>query len=166
LSRSEETRTEVVVSRGDWEGLFSSLESLMTLHQRTLQRPKDLRIRNEALRTEQTSALALPTVKARPEKGASAMKPLVAVQRCRYCNREMEVSAKFCDNCGNAVGVSICQCGHPCLKDKRTGLSRNQVNTYTSVVAKLKGIHSPSTSRSTSMRSWLSFVKKWIYQKP
>ena len=111
MSQSEETQAEVVVSRGDWEGFLSSLERLIGLHQRTLQRLKDLRIRNEALRTELRSSLALPTVKARPGAGTSAVETLMAVERCRYCAREIEISAKFCDRCGRAVAVSLCHCG-------------------------------------------------------
>jgi len=111
LSQSEKAQAEVVVSRGDWEGFLSSLERLISLHQRTLQRLKDLRTRNEALRTELRSALALPTVKARPEAGTPAVETLIAVQRCRYCTREIEISAKFCDRCGRAVTVSLCHCG-------------------------------------------------------
>ena len=116
MSRSEEREhAEVVVSRGDWEGFLSSLERLMSLHQRTLQRLKDLRIRNEALRTELRSALVLPTVKARETTGEGIGRPtvlaLVGVKRCLHCDREIEISAKFCDRCGRTIAVSVCECG-------------------------------------------------------
>lgn len=116
MSRSEEREhVEVVVSRGDWEGFVSSLERLMGLHQRTLQRLRDLRIRNEALRAELRSALQLPTVKPKETTGEGFGRPtvltLVGVKRCMHCDREIEISAEFCDRCGRTVAVSVCQCG-------------------------------------------------------
>ncbi len=108
---NEETKAEIVVARSDWEGFITSLERLITLHHKTLKRLKDLRIRNEALRTELRSALALPTVKQRFETGFPASEELVALQRCRYCDREIEMSAKFCDRCGRTLAVRLCECG-------------------------------------------------------
>lgn len=111
MSQSEETKTEVVLSRGDWGRFLSSLERLITLHRKTIQRLKDLRIQNQALRSELRSALALPTLKPRPGKAGAPIERLVAVQRCLYCNREIELSANFCDQCGTATRGLLCECG-------------------------------------------------------
>jgi len=54
---------EVIVAKSDWESFLSALERLITLHKRTLQRLKELRVRNQALRTELRSAMELPTIK-------------------------------------------------------------------------------------------------------
>lgn len=111
MNHSEDARADVVVARSDWESFIFSLERLITLHRKALEALKDLRIRNEALRTELRSALALPTVKPRPERGSSTVREFIALRGCRFCGREIEMSARFCDNCGKAVAVLVCECG-------------------------------------------------------
>ena len=58
MSRSD-PEVEVAIGRDDWEKFLSSIERLMSLHQQTLQRLKELGRRNEALRKELRDAMAL-----------------------------------------------------------------------------------------------------------
>jgi len=111
LGQSEQVRTEVIVSRGDWEAFLASLERLITLHRKTLQRLKDLEVRNQGLRTELRSAMALPTIKPKRRKGTANVEVLSVVRQCAYCGYEIETSAKFCDRCGKANAAFLCQCG-------------------------------------------------------
>jgi hypothetical protein len=108
LSRNEQI-PEVVVAKSDWESFLSSIERLITLHKRTLQKLRKLRARNEALRTELRSAMELPTIKKR--YGPSKEEKLVVVQPCRYCGYEIELTSRFCDHCGRPVAVARCECG-------------------------------------------------------
>jgi rRNA maturation endonuclease Nob1 len=108
---------EIVVSRSDWESFLSSLERLMTLHQKTLKRLDDLRVRNEALRAELGTALALPTPK--PRNGQETVEFVLQSQLCQYCGREFRAAAKFCDSCGSLIGEMYCQCGRICSSPDR-----------------------------------------------
>ncbi len=111
MSRSEEGQPDVIVAKRDWENFLSSLERLISLHHRTIQRLSDLRNRNKALQTELRFALALPTIKTKPGIRLSAMEELKAVQFCRLCGRELELSARFCDGCGMLLAAVRCVCG-------------------------------------------------------
>ena len=111
MSRSEEGQPEVVVARNDWERFLASVERLISLHQRTLQKLRELRNRNRVLRTELRSAMALPTIREKPQAGGPETERIVTVRQCRYCGQEIEMSAKFCDRCGRTVAVSLCECG-------------------------------------------------------
>ena len=112
MSQSEQDQTELILSRGDWEGVLSSLEHLMTLHQKTLQRLRDLRTRNVAIRTELRSALTLPTLETKSETEESIAETLVPVRPCRYCSNEIATSSRFCDHCGKANAPLLCACGN------------------------------------------------------
>ena len=103
MSETEEV-PEVVVAQNDWEKFISSLERLMALHQRTLQKLRDLRSRNRALRTELKSAIALPTLETPTIESA-------ILSLCRYCGHENLESARFCDHCGNSTSMLLCECG-------------------------------------------------------
>ena len=109
MSRNEELTPEIVVAPSDWEFFLSSLERLMALHRKVLVRLKELKVRNEALRTELRSAMALPTLRS-PREGASPEEG-AAIRWCRHCGREINLSARFCDSCGRAVAVMLCSCG-------------------------------------------------------
>jgi hypothetical protein len=111
MSQNEEAQTELILSRGDWEGFLSSLEHLITLHQKTLQRLKDLRTRNVAIRTELRSALALPTLEIKPATDESIAETLLPVRICRYCSNEIATSSRFCDRCGRVNAILLCKCG-------------------------------------------------------
>ncbi len=108
MSQNEQI-PEVVIAKSEWESFVTSLERLITLHKRTLHRLRELRTRNLALRTELRSAMELPTIKKKP--AISKEERLVAVQSCRYCGYEIELSSRFCDRCGRPVAVSRCECG-------------------------------------------------------
>jgi hypothetical protein len=112
LNQNEENQAEVVISRGDWEGFLASLERLITLHQKTLQRLRGLATRNVAIRTELRSALALPTLETKPKMDGTASEALLPVQLCRYCANEIASSVKFCDRCGMVNAALICRCGN------------------------------------------------------
>jgi hypothetical protein len=115
--RQNEKQVEIVISRNNWESFLSSLERLMTLHQKTLKRLDDLRIRNEALRAELGTALALPN----PKPGSEREKADLLLQReqCQYCGREVRAASKFCDSCGSVIGELSCQCGRICSSPDR-----------------------------------------------
>jgi hypothetical protein len=53
----EEAKVELLLGRDDWERFLSSLEKLMSLNQKTLQKLKELHHRNEARSEEHTSEL-------------------------------------------------------------------------------------------------------------
>jgi hypothetical protein len=103
MSKTEEV-PEIVVARTDWEKFVSSLERLMALHQRTLQKLRDMRSRNRALRTELRSAVALPTLETRTIDRAT-------ISLCPYCEHEIQESASFCDQCGSSTSMFLCECG-------------------------------------------------------
>jgi hypothetical protein len=115
LSRNEERQPDVIVAKSDWESFLSSLERLISLHHRTIQRLRDLRIRNKALQTELRSALALPTIKPKPGVGPTVREEIMAVQFCRFCGREIELAARFCDGCGKSMAEFRCICGRDLL---------------------------------------------------
>ena len=58
MSRNE-PEVGLVVEQDDWERFLSSIERLISLHQRTLQRLKEVGHRNEALREELREAMGL-----------------------------------------------------------------------------------------------------------
>lgn len=62
----EEAKVELLLGRDDWERFLSSLEKLMSLNQKILQKLKELRHRNEALRRELRDAVGLPTDRGEP----------------------------------------------------------------------------------------------------
>ncbi len=62
----EEAKVELLLGRDDWERFLSSLEKLMSLNQKTLQKVKELRHRNEALRRELRDAVGLPADRGEP----------------------------------------------------------------------------------------------------
>ncbi len=62
----EEAKVELLLGRDDWERFLSSLEKLMSLNQKTLQKVKELRHRNEALRRELRDAVGLPVDRGEP----------------------------------------------------------------------------------------------------
>jgi len=112
MNQNEVNEPELVVSRGDWESFLTSLERFISLHQKTIQRLRDLSTRNLAIRTELRSALALPTLQVRPRTNGSSGEVLLQVQMCRYCANEIASSARFCDRCGKANADMICGCGN------------------------------------------------------
>jgi hypothetical protein len=111
LSRNEEKQPDVIVAKSDWENFLSSLERLISLHHKTIQHLRDLRIRNKALQAELRSALALPTIKAKPGVTPAVKEEMIAVQFCRFCGRELELAARFCDGCGRPMAAVRCVCG-------------------------------------------------------
>jgi len=112
LNQNEANQTEVVISRGDWEDFLASLERLISLHQKTLQRLRALATRNAAIRTELRSALALPTLETQHKMDGTAREALLPVQLCRYCANEIASSVRFCDRCGKVNAAVICRCGN------------------------------------------------------
>ncbi len=86
MSQNEQI-PEVVIAKSEWESFVASLERLITVHKRTLQRLRELRTRNLAVRTELRSAMELPTIK--KKAAISKEERLVAVQSCRYCSYEI-----------------------------------------------------------------------------
>lgn len=62
----EEAKVELLLGRDDWERFLASLEKLMSLNQKTLQKVKELHHRNEALRRELRDAVGLPADRGEP----------------------------------------------------------------------------------------------------
>ncbi|MGA2784414.1 MAG: zinc ribbon domain-containing protein [Candidatus Bathyarchaeia archaeon] len=75
MNQNEEPRTELIIVGDDWEKFLSSLEKFMNLHQKTLQKLKELGSRNEALRQELRDVSNLSNVKESANPSA-AQKPV------------------------------------------------------------------------------------------
>lgn len=71
MTQNEETKPELVIVSDDWERFLSTLEKFMSIHQKTVQKVKDLNHRNEALRQELRDAINLPRAKAETETSAA-----------------------------------------------------------------------------------------------
>jgi len=87
--------SQVAVPGEDWENFVSSIERLMAVHKRTLERLREMKSRNRALRTELKSARV------------SSGKPAGKV--CEKCGNAIDGAAYFCDHCGAAIFK--CECG-------------------------------------------------------
>lgn len=110
MTQHEESKTEMVLARNDWEAFMSSLERLISVHRKTMQRLKELKVRNDALRIELRNAIALPTLAPKIQVESAVEEP-ITIQVCRYCNRETALSAKYCDTCGRYIVLRTCDCG-------------------------------------------------------
>jgi len=86
---------EVAVAGEDWENFVSSIERLMAVHKRTLERLREMKSRNRTLRNELKSARV------------SSGKPSGKV--CENCGSAIDGSTYFCDHCGAAIFK--CECG-------------------------------------------------------
>ena len=113
----EKPKAELSIARGDWERLVSSLERLMALQRKTLQRLKELNRQNEVLSRKLRKATTAPTAsRSKPaphhrievtgELGRARVEPerevAAAGLKC-LCGRELASGAKFCDRCGRSV---------------------------------------------------------------
>jgi hypothetical protein len=104
---------ELSFTRDDWERLVSSLERLMILQRKTLQRLKELNRRNEVLNRKLRKATSAPTAtRSKPAPRhrieltgelSTASKEVTEVGLKCSCGRELTSGAKFCDRCGRAV---------------------------------------------------------------
>jgi hypothetical protein len=88
--------SEVAVASEDWDNFVSSIERLMAVHKRTLERLREMKSRNRALRAELKSTRVSPT-------------KAPGVKVCENCAIEVEGSAYFCDRCG--ASMFKCGCG-------------------------------------------------------
>jgi len=100
--------SEVIVAKEEWEEFLSSLERLMAVHKRSLEKLRELRSRNRALRAELRSSVDLPSVN-RPQTRKNQFREGDAATTCVNCGHEIERSASFCDRCG--ASVFKCDCG-------------------------------------------------------
>ncbi len=81
MSRNEEeAKVELLLGKDDWERFISSLEKLMSLNQKTLQKIKELHHRNDALRRELRDAVGLPASRA-PEISQAPSEAIVRPDR-------------------------------------------------------------------------------------
>ena len=110
-------KAELSFTRDDWERLVSSLERLMVLQRKTLQRLKELDRRNEVLDRKLRRATSAPIAKAsKPVRqhrikltgelraaGVGRVREGTAKGSLCPCGRELPAEAKFCDRCGRAV---------------------------------------------------------------
>lgn len=71
MGQNEEPKAELVIVGDEWERFLSSLEKFMSLQQKTLQRLKELGLRNEALRQELRDAINLSRVNEEPARPAA-----------------------------------------------------------------------------------------------
>ena len=111
----EKPKAELPFPREDWERLISSLERLMALQRKTLQRLKDLKRRNEELSQKLRKATSAASrsklapqhrIEVTSELGRARVEPeraLAAVGVKCSCGRELASGAKFCDQCGRSV---------------------------------------------------------------
>jgi predicted RNA-binding Zn-ribbon protein involved in translation (DUF1610 family) len=106
-TRSTES-SEVIVAKEDWENFLSSLEHLMGVQKKTLEKLREVKLRNRALRAELKSALELPAVE-QPRKGKKELKERKTMNICANCGNQLKRFDSFCDNCGTAV--FRCECG-------------------------------------------------------
>ena len=58
---SEFDSAEIMIGHKDWERFLSSIERLMTLHERTIERQKELNRRNEVLKRELKGTISVGT---------------------------------------------------------------------------------------------------------
>ena len=119
LDQIEQTQAEVVISGDHWEGFLSSLERLISLHQKALERLKDTRTRQVAREMEPRRALTSPIV-VMPRTDWGATETSLPVRRCRYCSNEIATSARFCDHCGRTNATLICRCGNEISGPEKT----------------------------------------------
>ena len=118
MSKDEEKpKAELSFARDDWERLVSSLERLMALQRKTLQRLKKLNRRNEVLSRKfrkNTSGPAASRSKPVPQHriiitgqlSTASKEPVgevTAVGLVCVCGRELASGAKFCDRCGRSL---------------------------------------------------------------
>ncbi|HMK83424.1 MAG TPA: zinc ribbon domain-containing protein [Candidatus Bathyarchaeia archaeon] len=75
MSQNEEPKAELIIVGDDWERFLSSLETFMSLHQKTIQRLKELGLRNKALRQELRDAINLPRAKEEPASRVVVQEP-------------------------------------------------------------------------------------------
>ncbi|MGA2973292.1 MAG: zinc ribbon domain-containing protein [Candidatus Bathyarchaeia archaeon] len=113
----EKPKAELLFPRDDWERLVSSLERLMALQRKTLQRLKELNRRNEVLSRKLRKATSAPTAsRSKPvlqhrieltgELRTARIEPereVTAVGLKCSCGRELASGARFCDRCGRSV---------------------------------------------------------------
>jgi len=66
MSQGEEPKAELIIGGDEWEHFLFTLETFMTLHQRTLQTLKELVDRNRSLMQELRDAINLSKVKEEP----------------------------------------------------------------------------------------------------
>jgi dsDNA-specific endonuclease/ATPase MutS2 len=113
----EKPIAELSFARDDWERLVSSLERLMALQRKTLQRLKELSRRNEELSRKLRKAASAPTAsrskpvlqhrieltgQLRTARTEPEREVTVIGLKCS-CGRELASGAKFCDRCGRSV---------------------------------------------------------------
>ena len=110
-------KAELSFTRDDWERLVCSLERLMILQRKTLQKLKELNRRNEVLDGKLRRATSTSTAKSsKPvqehrikltgvlrEPGFGSDREVAAKGSVCSCGRELLAEAKFCDRCGRAV---------------------------------------------------------------
>src|SRR5208337_527427 len=113
MSQDEEKpKAELSFARDDWERLVSSLERLMALQRKTLQRLKELNRRNEVLSRKLRGTSAPTASRSKPapqhriiiagELSTASKEPVgevTAVGLVCVCGRELASGAKFCDRC-------------------------------------------------------------------
>jgi hypothetical protein len=88
--------SQLAVASEDWENFVLSIERLMTVHKRMLERLREMKSKNRALRAELRSLRV------------SSGKP-AGVKICENCGNAVEGLAYFCDHCGAAIFK--CECG-------------------------------------------------------
>ena len=111
----EKPKAELSFARDDWERLVTSLERLMALQRKTLQRLKELSRRNEVLSRKLRKATSAasrskpapqPRINLTGEVSTASVEPeheVTAIGLKCSCGRELASGAKFCDRCGRSV---------------------------------------------------------------
>jgi hypothetical protein len=100
--------SQLAVANEDWENFLSSLERLMAVHKKTLERLREVKSRNKRLRAELKSAAQQPAL-TQPTKDKRASTNTDGANICGNCGNEAEILASFCDRCGAAM--LRCKCG-------------------------------------------------------
>jgi predicted amidophosphoribosyltransferase len=104
--QSNESRTELIITQKSWEDFLVSLENFISVHQRSLNKLRELNERNKALRLELRGALALRPMLF-PEASTGVLEGV-----CKFCGSDIPMDARFCDRCGRKqTEISSCVCG-------------------------------------------------------
>ena len=109
----------VRVSRSEWEAFLADHSRLVQMYELLLDQLDHAREELQRLRAKeetqragsQVTSFNEPTTAAAFEPGIIPSSTQMETQRCSYCQREMPLSARFCDGCGRMATLR-CVCGH------------------------------------------------------
>jgi hypothetical protein len=106
------------VSRSEWDAFLADHSMLIQRYELLLDQLDNARQEIQSLRENETQRtrgqpiqLSEPTEPAALESGMPTYPMQGETRQCVYCQREILMSARFCDGCGS-IAIVRCQCGH------------------------------------------------------